>query len=97
STSESVSGTSMSFSWHSSSSPSRSCVYGNPSERQHRLEGLLDRMLGVKAKDGISDSLDGKQGSRGKQIVAREPKQNAWDVVRLGHHAANGRPSDSAA
>jgi hypothetical protein len=69
----------------------------NSLKRQHRLQRLLDSLLRMKTKDRIGDPLDRKQSVRRKPIVAREPKQNSWNVVWVRHQAASGRPSESAA
>jgi hypothetical protein len=69
----------------------------NPPKRQHSLQGLLDRLLGVETKNGVGDAFNRQQRSRGELIVTRSLKQHLWNIDLIGHQAAKARPSDSAA
>lgn len=65
--------------------------------RKNSLQCLLDGLLSMKTNPDIGHSLNGKQRSRYKLIIARKTNEPASEIDRRGHYAASSRPSSNAA
>lgn len=65
-------------------------------KRQHCLQGLLDRLLGMEAHDRVRDCADWQERASRLRIVAGETEQLARKVILIGHQPVSARPSWSA-